>query len=195
MKDNKITKYQKVYYFEGVDTFISHGFLSMVKNLKQLTASNNYIGRHLFVSDKYISRLVKKLQDKGLIKVVLKGNRYRTITLTDKCKIIEDVIDNQRVLKEQPKVIQRAPLGNTKSTLRVPIEHPKVIQRAPHIIDDIKEDIKDDTKEDTSTGTGVFDNDFILPTTKKKEKLKYDHKQFTQQNDCIDNLLRQKNIE
>ena len=81
-------KKQVNYYYEGVETLTENFFLSMIEERKILMDTNETISKDLMVSPTYVSRLVKKLKDKGLIDTNLYQNRLRAITLTTKAKTI-----------------------------------------------------------------------------------------------------------
>ena len=69
-------------YYEGITTLTSNLLLSMIDKTPQL--KNKDIGEYLLLTPNAVSRLIRQLKEDGYIEVTLVGNKYRTLTLTNK---------------------------------------------------------------------------------------------------------------
>ena len=156
-------KKQIFYYYEGVDTLTECVFLSMIHNLKKVTASNKYISQHLLTTETYVSKLVKKLQEKGYIKVEMVSNKYRTITLTDKCVRIDNISPKSKVVKSNTSHSTNDYVGSTNDYVGSKKHKVKVVKSTTNKIEDNiddKKDYKKDDNIDTSTDTSIVKTSF-----------------------------------
>lgn len=179
MKKQKET-FQVCYYYEGIDSLTEHHFLSMVDNLSKLTASNRYISQYLFTTKKYISTLVKKLEENGYINVTLVANQYRTITLTDKCvKMIFPPIQSTKevVLSTTPPPTESDPPSHLVGPPSHKVGPPLLLSGTNNIVDNIE--IKKDNNIEYTIGKVeevvediTFDNSSPTKTLNNEQRLK-----------------------